>query len=194
MEQVSSNTAELPIREPVVKLYKQKKKENRDLPPKEPLTLNETTNILLKIFEENPVTIVIDALDECDPGERHNLLSALDTIIKESASLVHVFVSSRNDGDIVCQLEESPNIFIRASDNSADIARYVHDQVSEAIRKKRMARGKVSPETKELIISTLIEGAQGMQVPFVVTMCQTSDYLGFGGSVFKSSNCVIINE
>jgi hypothetical protein len=162
LEQVSSNTAELPIREPVVKIYKQKKKENRALPPKEPLTLDETTDIPLKIFEENPVTIVIDALDGCDPGERHNLLSALDTIITESASLVHVFVSSRNDGDIVCQLEESPNIFIRASDNSADIARYVHDQVSEATRKKRMARGKVSPETKELIISTLIEGAQGM--------------------------------
>ncbi|CZR60508.1 related to vegetatible incompatibility protein HET-E-1 [Phialocephala subalpina] len=162
LEQVASNTANLPIREPVVGIYKQKKRENRGLPPKEPLTLDETTDILLKIFEENPVTIVIDALDECDPDERHKLLEALDTIISESASLVRVFVSSRNDGDIVCQLEESPNIFIRASDNSADIARYVQEQVSEAIKKKRMIKGKVSPEMKERIVTTLIDGAQGM--------------------------------
>ncbi|KAF8865087.1 hypothetical protein BDZ45DRAFT_580955, partial [Acephala macrosclerotiorum] len=162
LEQVASNTAELPIREPVVEIYKEKKRENRGLPPKEPLTLGETIDSLLKIFEENPVTIVIDALDECDPDERHKLLSALDTIITESASLVRVFVSSRNDGDIVCQLEESPNIFIRASDNSADIARYVQDKVSEAIMRKRMVKGKVSLEMKERIISTLIAGAQGM--------------------------------
>lgn len=162
LEQVASDTAELPIREPVVEIYKEKKRENRGSPPKEPLTLDETIVILLKIFEENPVTIVIDALDECDPDERYKLLTALDKIITESASLVRVFVSSRNDGDIVCQLEDSPNIFIRASDNSADIARYVQDQVSEAIKKKRMAKGKVSPEMKERIISTLIEGAQGM--------------------------------
>lgn len=83
--------------------------------------MEETADVLLELFKENPATIVIDALDEYNPNERHNLLSAMDTIITESASLVRVFVSSRNDGDIVCQLEESPNIFIRASDNSADI-------------------------------------------------------------------------
>lgn len=162
LEQVSSNTAELPIRKQVVEVYKEKKRENRGLPPKEPLNLGETIDILLKIFEENPATIIIDALDECDPDERHKLLSTLDTIIIKSASLVRVFVSSRNDGDIVCQLEESPNIFIRASNNSGDIARYVHDQVSHAIKKKRITKGKVSPEMKERIISTLIEGAQGI--------------------------------
>jgi len=126
------------------------------------LSIEETLTLLLELFKENPATIVIDALDECDPEERHNLLSALDTIIIESASLVHVFVSSRNDGDIVCQLEESPNIFIRASDNAVDIESYVNYQVTEAIKKKRLIRGKDSPEIQKQIIDALIEGAQGM--------------------------------
>jgi hypothetical protein len=113
-------------------------------------------------LKKNPATIIIDALDECDPEERYNWLSALDTIVSQSASLIRLFVSSRNDGDIVCQLEESPNIFIRASDNFTDIARYVQEEVSKAIKQKRIVRGNVSPETKQLIIETLITGSQGM--------------------------------
>ena len=108
------------------------------------------------------MTIVIDALDECDPDKRHDLLSALDTIITESASLVRVFVSSRDDGDIVCQLKDSPNMFITASDNSGDIASYVEAQVSEAIKKKRLIRGKVSDEMRQQIVDVLTDGAQGM--------------------------------
>lgn len=162
LEQVASNTAELPIREPVVTMYKLKKKENRGLPPKEPLSLEEARDLLLGVFRDNPATIVIDALDECDSDERYKLLEALDTIITESASLVRIFVSSRNDGDLVCHLENSPNIFIQASDNSLDIKRYVHEQVTKAIKQKRIRRGNVSLEMQEQIINTLIDGAQGM--------------------------------
>lgn len=162
LEQVASNTAELPIREPVVTAYKLKKKENRGLPPKEPLNLEEATDLLLSIFKENPATIVLDALDEVDPDERWQLLESLDKIITESDSLVRIFVSSRNDGDLVCHLENSPNIFIQASHNSLDIQRYVHEQVAKAIRQKRIRRGNVSSELKEQIVNTLIDGAQGM--------------------------------
>lgn len=96
----------------MVNLYKQKVKDSLGLPPTDPLTLDETIQLLLEIFELNPVTIVIDALDECNPSERYHLLSALDITFTDSGSLVKVFVSSRNDGDIVCRLENSPNIFI----------------------------------------------------------------------------------
>jgi len=163
--QLSSMTAKLPIKEPVHKAYNNKVGESEESGQQpEHLTLEEATDILLEILQESPATIIIDALDECDPGERHNLLSALDTIITESASLVRVFVSSRDDGDIVCQLTASPNVFIRASDNSADVKRYVHTEVDAAIKKKRIIRGNVSPEMKQMIINTLVEGAQGMFV------------------------------
>ncbi|KAF4629419.1 hypothetical protein G7Y89_g8726 [Cudoniella acicularis] len=161
LEQIFSDTTKLPIREPVVRVYKEKKDEEKGKRP-QPLDLEEITRILVEIFKDNPATIVIDTLDECDPDQRHNLLSALDIIITESASLIRVFVSTRNDGDIVCQLENSSNIFIRASDNSADIEKYVTGQVFEAIKKKRMARGKVSKELEQQIIDTLIGKAQGM--------------------------------
>ena len=161
LEQLSSPEASKPIRPPVVAQYKQKKREAKGRNP-EKLTLEETQDTLLALLHINPATIVIDALDECDPYSRHELLDALDEITCKSASLVKVFVSSRDDGDIVCRLDNSPNVYIHAHDNKADIERFVHTKVTEAIEKKRLIRGKVSEQLQNQIIETLIDGAQGM--------------------------------
>ena len=161
LEQLSSSEVSEPIREPVVRKYTEKKTEAKGRNP-EKLVLDETVDTILALLETNPATIVIDALDECDPGSRGELLDALDTIICESASLVKVFVSSRDDGDIVCRLANSPNVYIRASDNKVDIERFVRTQVTEAIKKKRLIKGNVSEQLKSQIIKTLINEAQGM--------------------------------
>ncbi|SRR6266487_6892639 len=96
------------------------------------------------------------------PNGKHNLLSALDEIITGSVSLVRCFVSSRDDGDITSMLGDYPNTSIIASDNSKNISNYVNADVSKAIEKKRIIRGKVSPAMKQKIIDTHINGAQGM--------------------------------
>ena len=69
-------------------------------------------------------TIVIDALDECDKTSRADLLQALERIVHYSSNLVKVFMSSRNDQDIVRHLEHYPNIEITASKNQADIVNF----------------------------------------------------------------------
>lgn len=166
LEQVSSNTANLPIRKPVVEVYKNLKKDNRGLPPQERLGLDETTEVLLEILQIDPFYVVIDALDECNPNERFNLIESLKTIIDESANVVKVFISSRRDYDIVSQLEESPCISIQPSHISKDIEDYVKKEVSEAIEKKKIVKGKLmlkeKKEIEQKITQVLIEGSQGM--------------------------------
>ncbi|TGO55838.1 hypothetical protein BOTNAR_0236g00050 [Botryotinia narcissicola] len=166
LEQISSNTAELPIRKPVVEVYKNLKKENRGLSPQERLSLDETTEVLLKILQVDPFCVVIDALDECDPSERYSVIESLKTIIDESANVVKVFISSRRDNDIVSQFEESPCISIQPSHISKDIEDYVRKEVSEAMEKKRIVKGKLLPEEKkkieQQITHVLIDGSQGM--------------------------------
>jgi hypothetical protein len=161
LEQLSSSQADLPIRYPVVEAYKEKKREakGRTL---EKLTLSETVALILVLLEDNPATIVIDALDECDPARRHELFSALNLIIQKSASLVKVFVSSRDDGDIFCRLANSPNVLIQGSDNEFDIEQFVRIKVAQAIKSKRLIKGCVSKELEGRIVKTLIDGAQGM--------------------------------
>lgn len=52
---------------------------------------------ILGLLEDDPATIIIDALDECDPARVHELLINLDEIIQKTAGLVKVFVSYRHD-------------------------------------------------------------------------------------------------
>lgn len=163
LKQLSCSKSDVPIIEPVVKAYRERKEaadENGDEPEK--LTVDECVQITLDILESDPAVIIIDALDECDPARRHEIFTALDTIIYRSANLIKVFVSSRDDNDIVCRLANAPNIFIRATDNGEDIRRFIHTEVDQSLKTQRLLSGIISDQMKSQIITTLIEGAQGM--------------------------------
>lgn len=163
LKQLSCSNSELPIREPVAKEFQERKEQaqNEACEP-EKLSIRECENLIVALLKHNPATIVIDALDECDPLRRHELLKTLDNLIQRSASVVKIFVSSRNDNDIVCWLTVSPNIIIQASKNDADIISFVHSEVNQTIENKRLLRGRISKELKHQIITTLLRGAQGM--------------------------------
>jgi len=142
----------------------QQRKEDADQDGSEPIKLSveDSSELIIALLNYNPATIIIDALDECQPNRRYELMNALNDIIKESANLVKVFVSSRDDIDIVLKLAGVPNIFINASDNHKDIDGFVHHEVDRAITDGRLLHGRVSDELKSHIINTLIDGANGM--------------------------------
>jgi hypothetical protein len=121
----------------------------------EPLTHKETVDIILELLQDNSAVIIIDALDECDPALRHSLFLALSRLIEKSATPLKVLVSSRDDGDIVHRLTNSPNLYINASDNRKDIQDYVHVQVSQAIDEERLLCGEVSKSLREHIVNKL---------------------------------------
>ncbi|MCJ1464092.1 hypothetical protein MMC07_002704, partial [Pseudocyphellaria aurata] len=163
LKQLSCSKPDIPIKQPVVKAYGKRieEAENDGCDP-EKLTVDECVQLTLDLLENDPAIIVIDALDECDPTRRHEVLAALDKIIHSSANLVKVFVSSRDDNDIVYRLVNSPNVYIHATDNREDICRFVHTEVDQCIKDQRLLSGIISQDMKSRIISTLIEGAQGM--------------------------------
>ena len=144
--------------------YKALKKEADETGCEEPskLTITECEALVLELLRSNPATIIIDALDECDPARRYELLEVLDNIIQQSSNVVNIFVSSRDDNDIVCRLENSPNVIIDATDNGKDIQRFIVSQVDQSIKNKRLLSGRVSGDLKQQIINVLNEAAQGM--------------------------------
>lgn len=161
LEQLCSLDAETPIRKPLSNAYLARKKEARGRKP-EKLNLEETVDIILEVLETNPATIVIDGLDECDPIKRNDLLLALQKIITESNSIVKVFVSSRDDHDLVHHLVNSPNLYIHAADNTEDIMMFIRSRVQGAIRDGKLLCGRVSDRLKDIIIGRLIKEANGM--------------------------------
>lgn len=128
------------------------------------LGIRDSTNLIIQLLKEvyPKTTIVIDALDECDPKARENLFEALQNITSLAPDLVKIFVSSRDDDDIKQNFEGLPNLYIEANDNAEDIARFVESKVSECIQKRKLLKGKVKPQLKESICKSLSNDANGM--------------------------------
>ena len=153
------------ILEPVLKIYQARK---RDAFAAGPLTLEESTALIIDLSQYRGLTtIIIDALDECDPVLRGDLLDAFSEILQGSNGLIKMLVSSRNDRDIYYYLEGCLNLEIKATENQADINRYVISEVDRLIQTKKLLFGKVSEDLQQHIKDVLCEKAQGMWVPFL---------------------------
>ena len=165
VKQLSCSSPDRTVWQPIIDTYNERK-EQAEEEGGEParLSTQDCVDLILAFAEQNPITIIIDALDECDPAKRHELLTALGTLIRDSSDLVKIFVSSRDDNDIVCRLSDSSNIYIHARDNGEDIERFVKTKVAQSIRLKRLLDGEVPDYLKDQIVNALIQGAQGMYV------------------------------
>ena len=73
-----------------------------------------------------------------------------------------VFISTRDDNDIVSSLKTCPNVSISVTNNNKDIERFVNSHVEKAIKEKRLLCGNISDELKLYIIKALSEKAGGM--------------------------------
>ncbi|RDW72196.1 hypothetical protein BP5796_08230 [Coleophoma crateriformis] len=161
LAQLATLSVDLPIREPVVRRYMIRRASSESKKPSR-LDLDEAVEAILELLSQHPATIVIDALDECNPQTRHELFYAFNRFIQESPTLVKIFISSRDDHDIVHRLSKVPSLYINTSDNSSDIENYVRSQVAKAISEERLLCGEVSQDLEEHIVQTLISKAQGM--------------------------------
>ena len=90
------------VRESVTKEYdvRSRKAEDEGCTIKR-LTVEDCIGLIVKFAVDRPAILVFDALDECEEDTRDQLLEAFDEIIESSNSVVRIFVSSRDDIDIV---------------------------------------------------------------------------------------------
>ncbi|KAB8215101.1 ankyrin repeat-containing domain protein, partial [Aspergillus novoparasiticus] len=102
-------------------------------------------------------TLVIDAMDECDPQSRHELVDALKAFVQRAKNPVKIFIASRPDRVLENQLEVTPSVCIEASDNLEDIRQHIDNELN------RLAKSNTFLESmKAEIIDSLIERSQGM--------------------------------
>ena len=94
------------------------------------LTFTICSDWLLKMVNTYPkTTIVLDALDECDEGNRAKLMNALDNLIKQSQRPLKIFISSRPDADIERWLRDLPSIAMKERDTRHDISIYIDQEI-----------------------------------------------------------------
>lgn len=88
---------------------------------------DESGSVLLELMGEYPAaTIVLDALDEVNQEDRQELLDILSGLLRDSPNLLKIFISSRDNYDIALHFEGSPNIYIEADENAADISSFMY--------------------------------------------------------------------
>ena len=150
-----------PLLSPAVELYKKKEAEGFKSGP---LRIDECCALILQLTEYYQMTvIVLDALDECNPDLRDELLEALGQIIQDSPNLVKIFVSSRDEQDIVFYLQTYPNLKISSDRNSEDIVTFVKMETGRLIKKKKLLRySQDKTKMEEIILDAVIKGAGGM--------------------------------
>ncbi|KAF2826303.1 hypothetical protein CC86DRAFT_467052 [Ophiobolus disseminans] len=124
-------------------------------------SVNDCTSMLHSILDHRPATILIDGLDELD-CDAISVILPLKGLIENSSNLLKILIASRADTTISAHLHGIPNIVISATDNSTDISLFVDTSLDVAIRERRLLKGKVSTDLRELIKSTLVQGASAM--------------------------------
>ena len=158
-----TNHTQKAVHEALLTEYERRKAEAKidglDLPR---LRIEECVKLILNVTGSNPAAIVIDALDEVQEGRRHELVDALNRIIRESGSVVKVLITSRDDSNVLALLSNTPKIRINSHDNHADMELFVRHRVNRAIRGCNLLSGSVSGELKEDLVHALIDGAGEM--------------------------------
>ena len=160
LRQLSCVQPDAPILSPVIEKYKSQGEGFSS----SGLDLDDSRDLIIRLIEDySMTTIVVDALDECDPLMRQSLLDAFEQILKESLGLVKIFVSSRNDQDIVCTLREYPNMDISSDKNTADIKAYVKTETMKLVKSGQLLRNsRAKDRMATSIIEQISDGADGM--------------------------------
>ncbi|KAF8537917.1 hypothetical protein BDD12DRAFT_911128 [Trichophaea hybrida] len=115
---------------------------------------------LLKSYKK--VTLILDALDECDRSTRHHLINELNKLVNDSSScIIKILISSRPDKDIKHRFHVVPNISIGATDNHDDIKKFITNSIDSSPPDWR-DEVTSTPGLQEDIINTLQEKADGM--------------------------------
>jgi len=129
-----------------------------------PLRIEESRALIIELVEYYEMTtIVIDALDECHPAKRHELLEAMEAVLQQSSRLVKIFISSRDDQDIVFRLDNYPNLELTSDRNTQDIKMFVETETDKFIKKNMLLRFSEDREQlRTLIINKLARSASGM--------------------------------
>jgi len=126
------------------------------------LNVQDCIDIITEITGPNPATIVIDAVDEVQPETRHELVHALQQIVRDSGSVVKVFLTSRDDNHILALLPDVSKVRITATGSRFDMELFVHHQVSLAVSSRRLLGGDVSSELQHDLSQVLLDGAGEM--------------------------------
>lgn len=108
------------------------------------------------------VTIVLDALDECNEDDRMEFITTLTTLMGNSSRPLLLFISSRPDEQIRQAFCGQAILEVSMEDNNDDIANFILGEINSPDKTKRW--GRIDETLRDRVVSELIKKSQGMSV------------------------------
>lgn len=130
-----------------------------DLPK---LKTEDCVRLILDLAEQDPLTIIVDAIDTVKENERHALISALKRIVLEADNVVKIFITSRSSNLKTIAPAADKQLQITSHETQQDMNTFVNHSIDSAITSKLLLDGEVSPALRSILLQTLIEGAGEM--------------------------------
>ncbi|GKZ81649.1 hypothetical protein AnigIFM56816_006170 [Aspergillus niger] len=179
LKQVSLIEGEKTIRLPSIEAYQERQAEASHTGERPaPLTVEECTELMCEIGRATPLTIVIDALDECNSQQRGIIIHALEEIRRQCRDVVKIFVCSRHEADIAAHFNEGEVLEVTASANEKDLNRFIGIQVESFVQRWSTIHEESIPLLQQLekeIREALVAGAHGMRLERICDMERIKD-------------------
>ncbi|KAJ5152823.1 Galactose oxidase/kelch beta-propeller [Penicillium canariense] len=161
--QLSRRSSSQPIAPPTLALHKKLHSMDGSINAPSIAQLRDLIKELTEIYDRS--MIVVDALDECEAETRGELIDALEALT-ESVSLVKIFVSSREEGDLRLSLQTHSGLHVTSLENGEDIRRFVEYETDSLTRKNQLLayirKKQAKEELTKLIKEDVISKANGM--------------------------------
>jgi hypothetical protein len=129
--------------------------------------IDDVFQILLQtVYWFESVILVVDGIDEVDEPDRNTVLRYLKTLMLYPGVSVKVFITSREDKDVLPVLSPLPGACFRVNvlelAGSNGIYCYVRDSVESMVYARRLAINPGNMQLKDEIVQKLSVGARGM--------------------------------
>ncbi|KAF5663309.1 ankyrin 1 [Fusarium circinatum] len=126
-----------------------------DLPK---LSRKECVDRIVQVANEDPITILLDGVEQVEDESCDALLQSLSDIKSNAENVVKVLVTSRNSLDILSSLPTAKEVIVTADHVHDDMAKLITQRIDDA----KLISGRLSPDRRSCLIKELLEGAGEM--------------------------------
>ena len=126
------------------------------------LNYTDCVEILMAVSKDTPITIVLDAFDECDQDESPVLVQHLKDVVYRSPENVKIFISTRSFPGIEREIIPEQSIEVTAENNGDDVSTFIKETLGERIQQGDLLSGNVPSQLREDIENTLTSRAHNM--------------------------------